>query len=553
MVLIALVITTIFGVVLLFMTNTQTKLNSLDKQSKISFEYAESGYNKYLWHLNDDPEFYLTQDSKDMMNKDIEFQNGFYRLEVERPDDEDRFVVIKSTGWTKENPDIKRTIIAKIRKKQFVHHVYVSDSDGDNIWWTKGDESLGPLHTNKDIRIQQNPIFYDTVSYSGQLKKGTNYSPDFKVKNPLQPEKTNTLDFPDHNKDLKTWAEKDNMVFKGRTCIYLDGKNIKIRNGNDSVDKIKTISISSIKNKVIYVEKDQGGGTGKFDIKAGNIFISGELEGELTIGAENNVYITYDDPTNWYDYDNDNMNNFSKKPNQPPQSFKWSDGRWRDYPEKGGIRYSKTTFSLSNGKMTRSANGDDMLGLIANNEILILHYGWPKKAYESDLSDDSWNFEWRFYDYIDERQYLKKGKYYDIIINGNYYNEVDVRRSDYYNVRISYDKWLKFNTKIDLYDFAPQDITIHAALFSINSGFGFESYNRGNPRGEIKIWGNITQRERLPVGSIGYNGSVSSGYNKEYIHDPRMLYNYPPHIIEPTNVGWEIHEWKEVNDHVARK
>ncbi len=516
MVLIALVITTIFGVVLLFMTNTQTKLNSLDKQSKISFEYAESGYNKYLWHLNDDPEFYLTQDSKDMMNKDIEFQNGFYRLEVERPDDEDRFVVIKSTGWTKENPDIKRTIIAKIRKKQFVHHVYVSDSDGDNIWWTKGDESLGPLHTNKDIRIQQNPIFYDTVSYSGQLKKGTNYSPDFKVKNPLQPEKTNTLDFPNHNKDLKTWAEKDNMVFKGRTCIYLDGKNIKIRNGNDSVDKIKTISISSIKNKVIYVEKDQGGGTGKFDIKAGNIFISGELEGELTIGAENNVYITYDDPTNWYDYDNDNMNNFSKKPNQPPQSFKWSDGKWRDYPEKGGIRYSKTTFSLSNGKMTRSANGDDMLGLIANNEILILHYGWPKRALRSDLSDNYWNFKWRL-----DSSWFGWNK-----------------------------EWVKESYE---YDFAPQDITIHAALFSINSGFGFESYNRGNPRGEIKIWGNITQRERLPVGSIGSNGSVIHGYNKEYIHDPRMLYNYPPHIIEPTNVGWEIHEWKEVNDHVARK
>ena len=45
----------------------------------------------------------------------------------------------------------------------------------------------------------------------------------------------------------------------------------------------------------------------------------------------------------------------------------------------------------------------------------------------------------------------------------------------------------------------------------------------------------------------------TSGYNKRYAHDPRMFYDYPPHILELINVGWEIHDWKEVDEHVIGK
>ena len=43
------------------------------------------------------------------------------------------------------------------------------------------------------------------------------------------------------------------MVFTGRTCIFLDGENVKIRNKNASKDGNFTKSISSIKNKVIML------------------------------------------------------------------------------------------------------------------------------------------------------------------------------------------------------------------------------------------------------------------------------------------------------------
>ncbi len=108
-------------------------------------------------------------------------------------------------------------------------------------------------------------------------------------------------------------------------------------------------------------------------------------------------------------------------------------------------------------------------------------------------------------------------------------------------------KWI---TKTYTYDVAPKDITIHAALFSVldGNGFGFEDYGKGGRKGDIILWGNITQRKRKAVGTVG-----STGYSKKYAHDPRMFYDYPPRILEPTNVGWEIHEWKEVKNHIEEK
>lgn len=535
LVLVVLSIVTIFGFVTLSITSNQAKFNIIDDSSKKALEYAEAGYNQYLWYLNDELNFYSTAAHEDLMNRPIEFEEGYYMLDVTKPSDADRFVTIKSTGWTKENPNIKRTILAKIRKKQFVHHVYVSDSDGPNIWWTTGDENHGPLHTNKDIRIQNRPIFYDTVSYVNKLEKGTGYNPDFKVKDPSQPMQTKKLEFPASNKNLKDWAEKDDMVFYGRTCIFLDGDIVKIRNQNSDEIIIKSVS-KDIQNLVIYVDKvpdsDKSvkGGTGKFGTRSGNVFVSGKLKGRLTIGAEDSIYITYSDPTNWYDYDASDIYNKNKKPNQPPASFLWGGSNNRTYPESGGIEYSNTWFSGNkNGAGTAMSSydsekkiytrysfdkndskkpGKDMLGLIANNDILILHYGWPKKAYDSDGKDDSWDFEWEW-------------KNWGWWLSPDY-------------------KWGKVNKT---YDMGPHNLTINAALFSVNEGFGYEDHGKGPRKGDIILWGNITQKERKAVGIIG-----STGYNKKYAHDPRMFYDYPPHILEPINVGWEIHEWKEINE-----
>lgn len=512
----------ILGFSMINTTDNETKLNKRDEESKKALQYAEAGYNAYLWHLNDDVNFYsidtdkLDEDTRALVNgEDIEFRDGFYKVNAEKPSDTDRYVKITSTGWTKTDPSNKRTVVAKIRKKQFVHQVYVSDSDGSNIWWTTGDECHGPYHTNGTLRVQNKPQFFDTVTYSSgiddnKIKGDKKYV--YKAGDPKEVEK---LEFPMNNEDLKEWAKKDNnkreegMVFQGRTCIYLDGDRVKIRNGKSNQVISYTIS-EDIKNGVIYVEGSNSVGLrSKFDFDAGNVFISGTLKGRLTIAAEN-IYITYNDPTNWGKPSENYLNGYGS-------------------PASGGIEYYGTKFSnemstwdSEKGIYTRyampneksGADGKDMLGLVANYNVFILHYGWPaSKDQVAWLGDDVyvWDNYWK--------EWIWRGFYY--------------------------------------YDMAPKNITIHAAIFivkkdeddnTMKNGFGFEEYKSGIPKGNIILWGNITQRERKEVGTFDVNsGNNITGYKKRYAHDPRMFYDYPPHILEPTNVGWEVIEWKETN------
>jgi len=94
-------------------------------------------------------------------------------------------------------------------------------------------------------------------------------------------------------------------------------------------------------------------------------------------------------------------------------------------------------------------------------------------------------------------------------------------------------------------DVAPRDITIHAALFSLNHSFTFERYDRPPQKGTITILGSIGQRYRGPVGTFRGNNIVS-GYSKDYNYDQRMQYDEPPHFIEPLNTGFYISNWEEL-------
>lgn len=513
----------ILGFSLLNTTNSETKINKRDELSKKALEYAEAGYNAYLWHLNDDVNFYSIDKESDLLDEEakkilkgkvIEFEDGYYQVKVKKPSDKDRYVTIISTGWTEQEPEIKRIVVAKIRKKQFVHNVYVSDSDGDEIWWTKGDECHGPYHTNGTLRVKKSPQFFDTVTYSGGIDDqyiDVNKSSVYKAG---EPQKVRKLKYPESNSKLEKWAQRDGMVFEGRTCIYLSVENgrgkVKIKNGYD--DQGQTFDIENdIKHGVVYVKgKVRNGLLSKFNFDAGNVFISGTLKGRLTIAAEN-IYITYDDPTKW---------------EEPSEKYLNGHGS----PDSGGIEYYGTKFSnemstwdsekeiytryaMSNGKL--GADGKDMLGLVANYNVFILHYGWPApKEQVTWLGDDV--YVWH--------NILRKR-----IWSGFYY-----------------------------YDMAPKNITIHAAIFTVKkdeddntmkNGFGFEEYSSGVKKGKITLWGNITQRERRPVGTFNLNsGNNVTGYKKRYAHDPRMFYDYPPHILEPVNVGWEVIEWKEINE-----
>lgn len=409
--------------------------------------YAEAGFNRYLYFLNEDSKFYKTTKSNNLETaSEIAFKDGFYNLEITAPTISDPYVTIRSEGWHSGREDKSRLIEVKVRKRQFTNYVYGTGEetlpDGTKVWWTDDDVVNGPLHTNGTLNIDGDPIFNGEVSYSIGLNVRSGSDPEYNDGNPYE---SKPLVFPANNDELITWAQSpDGLYFQGRTCILLDGDELKVRNQNNAV---QTYDLPA--NGVIYVD-NIGSEMSKFDLDSGNVFLSGELDGQLTIAAQNTIYITGYDPTNWSN----------------PNSFGSSD-------YTGGILYANQTFDEDN---------DDMLGLTAQRNIEILHRGWPKS-------------------------------------NGSHNNN----------------------------DVTINDITINGAIFALNGSFAFENYNVGAPKGTITMRGSMMQNYRGAVGTF-YSGSgiKASGYDKDYSHDQRMLYDTPPHFLEPANSGWEIIGWKEI-------
>lgn len=523
LVLLVLTVAVMFGFASLTMMDAQIKFNVVEESSKKAIEYAEAGYNAYLWHLNDDSHFYNTAASDAMVSKyDADgnfievwnsFRDGEYRLEITKPSTGDEFVTIKSTGRTKNKPDIMRTIEVKIKKKTFMSYLCI---DNGEATWDVGDQCHGPYHTNGKLITKEGgtfsidlfdgeittssvhyPVFFDSVSYSGSLTDGiagtTDRADAYRGGVPTQ---EGVLAIPDSNEQLAAWAKDDGTYFTGRTCIYLyvQGETgmVKVKDRTGAV--VLDTPVEDITNGVIYVDKNANT-TGKFNVDSGNIFISGVLKGRLTVAAANDIFITYKDPTDW------------SEPSRRPAT--------------GGITYSSGTvfnggdedvlsyYDDDKGIWTRDATGTDMLGLVANHDVMVLHYNWPR---DPSSGDTYWHEHFLFWEYG--------------------------------------------------LDVAPTDADVHAVLFALNGGFGFETaeglidgiINVFRNMGYITFWGSIVEQERYQVGeSIRLFGSSSDysslawGYQRRYAHDPRLVSDYPPHIPDPSNSGWEVYSWKEIN------
>ncbi len=441
----------LLGFSLAFIANSQSKMVSRVQTGEESMHFAEAGINRYIYHLNQDRFFYQTQESQDMTGVDIPFEDGYYRLSIQEPSIESPMVSIVSTGWHKNDPELTRTIEADVYKREFAQNVYCSNlettGDGELVWWVRGDEVRGPLHTNGNLNIDgtggfgtTGPTFDDSVTYSSGLTVRTG-SEVFSQEHG-EPTQVVPLVFPASNSQLITRAQHaEGLYLEGRTSIMLLGNQIRYNNRGN----VETINIPT--NGVIYVDGTQGS---KWDYDTGNVFISGTLEGRLTIAAANNIYITAWDPTDMSGIPSGNGT--------------------------GGLKYQ-------NDNVTESTNlSNDMLGLIAEGSIRILHYNWPRDS----QANPRWN---------------------GIV--------------------------------------APDNITIHAVLFAINESFGFEYYDYNNPRGTINLKGSIVQNYRGAVGTFYTGGDLASGYLKNYVHDPRLSYDTPPHFLEPLNSGWEIRAWRE--------
>ncbi len=554
LVLILLLVLTVFATAAYEVAINNQKMLIAAAGSDAALYNAEQGVHKYLWEFNNDPLFFDNDDlymeidsnsERKIFQKDGD-EEGNYRVQVIIPLKDATLVnnraYIRSTGWDENYPERMRTIEVELLRRTFTQYGMVTNTDingNEAVYWVDGEKFYGPLHTNDTLYVgSYNPVFYGPVTYAN----GIVISPDLRIADYQVFRQGNSrvdpLVFPPSNDKLMALARVGGAghYYNGRACIMLKGDSYDIRywdnddntwkyngrpytytssgNNNNRYDEVGTYRLTDTgatygsfaalraavpslplpENRVIFVNGYTGdGGNGgrtyefKFDPRYGNVFVSGELDGELTIAAANDIYITGYDPVDW------------RRPNKQdswgqPESLWVPRGSYT-----GGLTYTTTSFTqkMDGGDWLEtvvSGDGDDMLGLVAARRIEILHYNWPSQE------------------------------------AGNRYNWHDT-------------DWWGDPVRIDV---APYDIHIQAALYVKDLSYGFEHPRVGNGKGTIYLVGSITQNVRGIVGDTG-----GHGYDKNYSHDPRMLYTSPPHYIEPSNTGWQAMQWREISDHIT--
>lgn len=350
----------------LYVASNQTIAVDRTNTSEDALHIAEAGYYKYLWQLNDNSDFYKSADKLVDEFDPLEFYSGleagtrsdwagypkkykatehkngsqvvgYYQIEIVPPSAKKPVVTIKSTGWTPDSPGIKRAIEVKVHKRQFTNYMDFTgdmrDASNNKIYWGNGEQARGPVFTNGTLRTSGTPVFHDNVTYCVGIES-TGGTPDFRKEG--QPVKGTPLGFPASNSNITEWAKSTNggYQYSGRTCILLNGNELKIRNINVNSDEIVARPLPA--SGVIHVD--------------GTLFISGVLDGRLSIVTEENIYITGKDPTNLV-YSNAALT--------------------------GGITYANSNIPTS-ASTEISGQSDDLLGLISSGNILINTRYWPQ-------------------------------------------------------------------------------------------------------------------------------------------------------------------------------
>lgn len=398
----------IFTASALSIAMNQVQMNTRYIGSVDALHYAEAGLNEYLWHLNKVDSDAIT------LEQNISIGDGIYRIQYIEGSVNDGYIRLRSTGFHVDYPDNIRTIEVTVSKRSFTQYVWLSNLDvspgaipgGNGVYanndcvWNAGPNMHvwhGPYHTNGTLNIWGSPKFHDRVTFSTKHpNSGNQWSirtapsnwtgyPQPAVLNTTtflagMPEHVSAVTFPQNNSELKQRAilsEEGKHYYNGMTAIYLRGNSYDVRTydrvngvwkyngvsytfGSSADEKPITPSLALPANGVIYVDGLPGN---QWQRQTGDLYISGEINGHLTIAAAQDIYITGYDPTDW---------------REPPQS---------------GGNPARLPRGAYTGGLTYTSNTDSLLGLIANRNIEILYNNWPRHVVPNGNHDNT-NQRW---------------------------------------------------------------------------------------------------------------------------------------------------------------
>lgn len=454
----------------LILNENLTRNVSFSVNRENALHIAEAGYNQYVFALNDDPNFYQKTDGNRDMGftvrsrytsepwtgypsayDTVTYRNGsvvlgFFNIQIVPPTVTNPVITVISTGWTADNPNVRKTIRVGVNKRRFSNYVDFSGTMS-GVLWGSGEVINGPLFCNSNINISGTPKFMEYVGTHGYVViNGTTYRNSNMASTAMFAKGYNVqqqqLVFPGTNSDLAKWGKESlgGLTYTGTTAIMMNNSKLKILNGSTVTD-----NVSIPGSGVIYVN--------------GNAFVSGVLDGRLTVCATGNIYITLKDPTN---------TDASKA------------------AVTNGIKYAKDGNDIpASSTDTKTDISDDMLGLVSGGDVILATKTWPKSGGGTQ----------------------------------------------------SYSNYAPAKSSGSLI----KSFYVRGALMASTGCYTVEEFSSLGELGSIYLIGSKIVKEAQAT----WNGS-NSGYKENNTYDYRLLYETPPHFVEPTNSGWEVRGWEEV-------
>lgn len=188
----ALVIMSVVSILLVSILKYTTSqiafsINRVNREG--SFQVAEAGIYFYRWYLAHEISGKTIQQIKDFWENghpygvgdayEADFRDpeggviGRYKLEVQAPDTDSTIVLVKSTGWTAKDPDVKRIVQARFRRPSWSENAIVSN---DIIYIGENTEVYGKIHSNSGIRFDG--LAHNVISSSLDQYDDPNHSGD---------------------------------------------------------------------------------------------------------------------------------------------------------------------------------------------------------------------------------------------------------------------------------------------------------------------------------------------------------------------------------------
>ncbi len=592
LVLCMMLVVLVMSLVLIALVRSGFTLGAEHTSNDTSRYIAESGVYQYLWQLNQDSHFWEDSPNNPLNSsvcvavyKDPSQISGYFQLFIVPPSIAQPYVTLRSTGWLAINnanplnpaPPANSmemtTVEVQLTRKEFTNFVdfcndtvvpagygYPNDPGGGDFKAT-GDIVHGPYKTNGMLRTWGTPVFMQSVYYGTSWYNqsgGPPYfdlDPDPGVSTSPWPQQASGYTMPSSNSQLITWAQTDDAYyaisakgqsdpslhiacFPGRSCIYLHvvggvGEfDITYYDPNypGGARYVSKTNLTYPPSGVIYINgsftTNLLDNSHKWDPSYGNAFVSGTVHGQLTIASANDIYITPYDPTHPFS-----------------QSSTYYTGQTINGTRlAGGVMYDQQL----TGNPTTDTNNPDLLGLIPNYNLRILGSDWP----DSNTSDPNWPYPSNANPTLDYQT-----------------TNTDTVHGDDINPNTSYT----FDSLNQKDNVTAPDITVQAAVMSVNGVFDAEGWNgfpgiNGNNGSPYAVWqaseGTYNWLGGTGIkGHMDYTGSYAlsqDGYFAEYTYvqdhgyaendyyDTRLLYELPPHFLEPQNTGWEIGYWHSI-------